>query len=83
MGSNFSNDLRKAKGSYKSMIRVPLFDSKVPIRFAAVTQDLQIGGTRVMHIALARTLLPSLLVMHCACATFENSRDLWQSRSMK
>jgi hypothetical protein len=83
MGRNFSNHLRKAKASYKSMILVPLFDSKVPIRFAAVTQDLQFGGTGVMHIALARALLPSLLVMHCACTTFEHSQVLWQLRSMK
>jgi hypothetical protein len=83
MGGNFSNELRNAKGTSKSMILVPLFDLKVLIKFAAVTQDLQIGGTRVMHIALARALLPSLSIMHLVCATFENSQVLWQSRSMK
>jgi hypothetical protein len=44
---------------------------------------LQIGSTKVMHIALARALLPSLLVMHCARTTIENSQDLWQLLSMK
>jgi hypothetical protein len=31
-----------------------------------------------MHIALARALLPSLLVMHCVCTALENSQALWQ-----
>jgi hypothetical protein len=45
--------------------------------------ELQIGSATLMHIALARALLPSLLVMHCARTTIENSQDLWQLRSMK
>jgi hypothetical protein len=40
-----ANELRKAKGTGKPVILMPLFDLKFVIEFAA-SQELQIGGTR-------------------------------------
>jgi hypothetical protein len=63
--------------------RQPLFRATCDDRQYQMPPELQIGSATLMHIALARALLPSLLVMHCARTTIENSQDLWQLRSMK
>jgi hypothetical protein len=39
------NEFRKAKGTSKPKILVPLFDLKLLIEFVTAVQELQIGGT--------------------------------------